>query len=220
MIALIIIGVILVLILCVLFTPFRVRFSVNTLEDKRDWAVYWFGLCLMDAARFQKRGEREKKAKKSKGKKKEKEEKETQERDYGELFQTMMPFLGRAMRRLIRGVSGKKLVFGVRIGDEDAAKCAVNYGRACAVVYPIMGAIRARGRLEVEHVEVGYRFGKDGNDWVIGGVMGVKMGTLLAAGGVILWGIIRERMKAETKNSGEIKEKRGRCQKVAQGEKS
>lgn len=71
--------------------------------------------------------------------------------------------LKRALGRLLRAVTLKELRLEMRISGEDAAAAATNYGKVCAVFYPLLGAVSTGIRIKKHDIDLRPDFMEEGS---------------------------------------------------------
>ncbi len=137
---LIILGVILLLLLIVLFSPFRLYVQYKDKKPYLQFRYLFFKKTLV-GGKPKASTPAKKKAPSQKGKKEEKPEKKKSglmpESLSGkiELAKGLIKAGGKALRRLIRRIKIKELYIDIDVSDEDAYECALKFGKTNIIVY-------------------------------------------------------------------------------------
>ena len=141
---LIIIGVILLLLLIVLFSPFRLYVQYKDKKPYLQFRYLFFKKTLV-GGKPKASTPAKKKAPSQKGKKEKKKEEKPEKKKSGlmpeslsgkiELAKGLIKAGGKALRRLIRRIKIKELYIDIDVSDEDAYECALKFGKTNIIVY-------------------------------------------------------------------------------------
>lgn len=71
----------------------------------------------------------------------------------------------RPFRKILKGFRFSELYIDFLVADEDAYKCAVNYGRVCAIVYNGLSSVSRLFTAKYKTIDVECGFGKDKSRW-------------------------------------------------------
>lgn len=86
--------------------------------------------------------------------------------------------------RLFKGFRFSKIYIDFTVADEDAYKCALNYGRVCGAVYNLLAFMRLVFTSKEKTVDVTAGFGKEKSRWDVSFTLRFFPITLVASG---LW---------------------------------
>lgn len=105
--------------------------------------------------------------------------------------------LKRAVGRLLKAVTVKNLCLQMRISGEDAAAAATNYGKVCAVFYPLLGAVSAGIRVNKRAVDLRPDFMLEGAAVLVDVTVGVSLWRLAGAAVAAGFSLLRIYMKMD-----------------------
>lgn len=93
----------------------------------------------------------------------------------------------RPLLRIIKGIRLYDLYIDFIIADEDAYKCALNYGRIGSVVYPLLGWLSTLFTVRLKTVDVNAGFAVEKSRWDAAVKVSFRLGTVVIAG---LWFLV------------------------------
>lgn len=93
----------------------------------------------------------------------------------------------RPLGKLLKGFHFKKLYIDFVIADEDAHKCAVNYGRVCTVLYNVLALFARLFTVKYKTVDVNPGFAQSKSRWDISFSLSFRPITAVIAG---IWFLI------------------------------
>lgn len=176
MIALIVIGVLFLLIALILFLPVNVFLKF----DNEFYVKVNFAFIKL----FETKPEKKKQSKKTTSVKKETTEKEAQNsivEDSKELFSLLRKkygFVGAVrsllglfgnmlahIKKLLRHIKVKKVILNITVSGDDAAVTAINYGKVCAVAYPVLSALNNCASIGLKEININSDFSDGKNEF-------------------------------------------------------
>ncbi|HBB71388.1 MAG TPA: hypothetical protein DCZ71_02130 [Ruminococcus sp.] len=93
----------------------------------------------------------------------------------------------RPLLRIFKGIRLYDLHIDFIIADEDAYKCALNYGRISSVVYPLLGWLSTLFTVRLKTVDVNAGFAVEKSRWDAAVKVSFRLGTVVIAG---LWFLV------------------------------
>lgn len=93
----------------------------------------------------------------------------------------------RPLLRIFKGIRLYDLYIDFIIADEDAYKCALNYGRISSVVYPLLGWLSTLFTVRLKTVDVNAGFAVEKSRWDAAVKVSFRLGTVVIAG---LWFLV------------------------------
>lgn len=125
----------------------------------------------------------EKKKKKSKKKSKEPAEKEEGElTDKIDFILSTIDAAWSPLKRIFKGFRFSELYIDFIIANEDAYKCAINYGRFCGIIYNGLAALSRIFTVRLKTVDVQAGFGLKKSRWDASLSLDFRAGTVVIAG--------------------------------------
>lgn len=120
------------------------------------------------------KAEPEKKEKKAPQKKKKK-------LSFGTIVSMIKP-TPKVIRYFLRGIKADKVVFILQISGEDASQTAIQYGRACAAVYPFLAFLKTQMKVKVKKFVVEPDFYHDKTRCQAEGILSIRLYRILFGG--------------------------------------
>lgn len=93
----------------------------------------------------------------------------------------------RPLLRIFKGIRIYDLYADLIVADEDACKCALNYGRVSALLYPLLGWLSTLFTVRLKTIDLNAGFGLDKCRWDAAAKVSFRLGTLVIAG---LWFLV------------------------------
>lgn len=124
------------------------------------------------------------------GKKKKKEKAPKEPRTLGEKLEMLLDLWRAADRpvlKIFKGIKLSDLYIDFIIADEDAYKCALNYGRISGAVFNLLGWLSVLFTVKLKTIDVNAGFALDKSRWDAAVKVSFRLGTLVIAG---LWFLI------------------------------
>ena len=128
--------------------------------------------------------------------KKEKHKKKKKEKDEIEFPKTLIDkadfvldiwrAADRPILRIFKGVKLHELYIDFIIANEDAYKCALNYGRISGAAYNVLGWLGVLFNVKLKTVDINAGFGLDKSRWDASGKLSVRPITVVIAGAALL----------------------------------
>ena len=128
--------------------------------------------------------------------KKEKHKKKKKEKDEIEFPKTLIDkadfvldiwrAADRPILRIFKGVKLHELYIDFIIANEDAYKCALNYGRISGASYNVLGWLGVLFNVKLKTVDINAGFGLDKSRWDASGKLSVRPITVVIAGAALL----------------------------------
>ena len=91
------------------------------------------------------------------------------------------------LKKICKGFHFSKLYLDVKVADEDAYKCAMNYGRMCFAVYNGLELLNAIFTVKPEHIDVYAAFGEEKSEYTASFTVKFRLGTAVCAAIAFLW---------------------------------
>ena len=88
----------------------------------------------------------------------------------------------RPVLRIFKGIRLYDLFVDFIISNQDAYKCAMNYGRLCGVFYPLLGWLSTLFTVRLRTVDINAGFGLDESRWDASVKVSFRVGTVVIAG--------------------------------------
>ena len=129
--------------------------------------------------------EKPSKYEKSKKKKKSKKRKVKEPKTLGEKVEMLLDLWRAADRPLLKIFKGFRfydLYTDFIIANEDAYKCALNYGRISGLLYNLLGFMSTLFTVRLQTIDVNAGFGLDKSRWDAAAKVSFRLGTLVIAG--------------------------------------
>lgn len=114
-------------------------------------------------------------------KKREKLRKKEELREKIALVKRLIASSGKGLKRILKGIRFKGLYLKLDIADEDAAKCAIKYGKIGAAVYDGLSFLRTFFTVTVEKIELNCRYYTDKSDCTARGTITLRPATAINA---------------------------------------
>ena len=132
--------------------------------------------------------EKPEKPKKGKHKKKKKDEIEFPKTliDKADFVLDIWRAADRPILRIFKGVKLHELYIDFIIANEDAYKCALNYGRISGAAYNVLGWLGVLFNVKLKTVDINAGFGLDKSRWDASGKLSVRPITVVIAGAALL----------------------------------
>ncbi len=206
MIVLLILAILILLIVGILASPFSFSYIHDDTTGERAWSLSVFGKIIVSnekrdiLQRFQKPPRKKKPEKQPPAQQPEKK------RDVAAMVQTLLPAIPKSLRRLCRGIHFHHVTFGLCIGGADAYETALRYGRACAVVYPLIEVAQRIFPIHFDAFQVTTRFGFENSLHILRFQVTFRPAAAVAAGISFLGGVIAtqlQKRRAENPSGGE-----------------
>ena len=93
----------------------------------------------------------------------------------------------RPLLRIFKGIHLYDLYADLIVADEDAYKCALNYGRVSALLYPLLGWLSTLFTVRLKTIDLNAGFGLEKSRWDAAVKVSFRLGTLVIAG---LWFLV------------------------------
>lgn len=221
----------------ILFMPAVIDFRYE--ENKVSVKVSYCGFVIFDTSRERKKktpeeikAEKEKKALKKKkkeekkaakaakkakdGKKGETKEKEKRSfKDMLELLKSLLTPVKNGMRKLFKGIRITRFYLDIKVGDFDAHKCAIAYGKMCSVVANTLAFFQSFFVIKADHIDIQPRFGMEKIVYTARFRAKISPSAVLAAGFSLAWtyflGMLH-RSQQETTDNPKVKMKKEELQ--------
>ena len=94
-----------------------------------------------------------------------------------ELIKDILPHI----KRLLKHIKFKRVIFDIVIAEDDAAKTAIEYGRICAVAYPLLSALEAIANIKYKAINISSDFGSKNSEFSFEGIIRTRIIFLLIA---------------------------------------
>lgn len=91
------------------------------------------------------------------------------------------------LRKICKGFHFSKLYLDIKVADEDAYKCAMNYGRMCFAVYNSLELLNEIFTVKPEHIDVYAAFGEEKSAYNVSFTVRFRLGTAVGAAIAFLW---------------------------------
>ena len=91
------------------------------------------------------------------------------------------------LRKICKGFHFSKLYLDIKVADEDAYKCAMNYGRMCFAVYNSLELLNEIFTVKPEHINVYAAFGEEKSAYNVSFTVRFRLGTAVGAAIAFLW---------------------------------
>lgn len=91
------------------------------------------------------------------------------------------------LRKICKGFHFSKLYLDIKVADEDAYKCAMNYGRMCFAVYNSLELLNEIFTVKPEHIDVYAAFGEEKSAYNVSFKVRFRLGTAVGAAIAFLW---------------------------------
>lgn len=222
MIALYIIGGLIALIVLLLFSPVSVRFVFSQDEPQLVLRVWGVPRRLLPRAEKKEKAPVKAVRKPSKGGLKKKKEKtsllaelQASFKEDGvsaivKLMGELAGILKRTVGKLLRAITVKKFHLHMRISGEDVSAAAQNYGRVCAVFYPLLGALNGAMKFERQDVNLHADFFEQGTAVSVEVVarislwkaMGAALGAVFSLLKMYVGSTVNDKMEGTEKSNG------------------
>lgn len=98
-----------------------------------------------------------------------------------ELVKRLIASSGKGLKRILKGIKFKGLYLKLDIADEDAAECAIKYGKIGAAVYDGLSFLRTFFTVTVEKIELNCRYYTDRGDCTAMGTIALRPATVINA---------------------------------------
>lgn len=85
------------------------------------------------------------------------------------------------IRKLLKHIKFKRVIFDIVIAEDDAAKTAIEYGRICAVAYPLLSALEAIANIKYKAINITSDFGSKNSEFSFEGIIRTRIIFLLIA---------------------------------------
>ncbi|MBR7133250.1 MAG: hypothetical protein IKD04_06920 [Clostridia bacterium] len=189
MTALIIIGVILLILLLILFSPVRVWVSY---EDSFHLKLYFAGIKIF-STKSDIGQEKEKTTDKGSDAKSENTAIKEGKRFFGFLkekygfsgaVKTVFGFIGDVLahiKKLLRHIKFKSIILDISVSGDDAAKTAVEYGGVCAAVYPVLSVLDTCAGFSYKQINIKSDFVSENSRFRFSGSVILRVFFLLVA---------------------------------------
>ncbi len=188
MIALIIVGALLLIIAAVLFLPLDVSLSFS---ENLHLSVRFFGLTVY---KLKDKSGRNSKKKTSDSSKTETPKKENEalglfkrlKEKYGfsgavkQIFGFVKELLPH-IKELLKHIKFKRTVLDITVAEDDAAKTAIEYGRVCAVAYPVLSGLESLADIKYKSINIRSNFESSESRFLFSGLIRTRVFFLLAA---------------------------------------
>lgn len=205
LIVLLVLAVLTVL-LCV--SPAAVAVSFR--GGKFDFCVRYCGIRVFP--RPEKPGGQQKQKKK---KKKKEAKKEVRHLFMDKLVLTLQNIAGKAdmagsafyalpgpLRRFLRGITWYEIETDFVIGGEDAAECAILFGKVNGLLHPLLGCAGCIMKVKRKRISVVCDFTEDACKWDFACKFRIRVGTVLGFGIALVWNYLMDSRKAGKQLSG------------------
>ena len=93
----------------------------------------------------------------------------------------------RPLLRIFKGIHLYDLYADLIVADEDAYKCALNYGRVSALLYPLLGWLSTLFTVRLKTIDLNAGFGLEKSRWDAAVKVSFRLGTVVIAG---LWFLV------------------------------
>ena len=93
----------------------------------------------------------------------------------------------RPLLRIFKGIRLYDLYADLIVADEDAYKCALNYGRVSALLYPLLGWLSTLFTVRLKTIDLNAGFGLEKSRWDAAVKVSFRLGTVVIAG---LWFLV------------------------------
>lgn len=211
---------ILIVLLCLSGPVVAVRFRDGTFT----WKVSYCGIRILPRKKKNSGSKKNKKEKPGKGKGTDKSKKKKQEEQEAEnrkpflmdkLWKRMQDNAGKAdlienvlhalpgpLHRLLRGMTWYAIETDFVIGGEDAADCAVLYGRVNSLLHPLLGSTGNYIKVKQKRISVVCDFTADTCRWDFACRFRVRVGAVLSCGIGLAWLFLTGSRRAKRQLSG------------------
>ena len=208
---LIILGVVLLIILLLLFSPIRVYVEYLGGKPKVILKYLFIKKQLVGGEEKKKKAKKPKKAKEKPKKKTEEEADEEKKEKKGGLlpdtlsgkidfFKALLKAGGRALKRLLHRIKIKDIFIDFTISDEDAYECAIKFGKTNIIVYNAFTYLSYFLRLKKKSINIKCVYNKPDCVYDVSFTVCVTPGALLAIGIAFVFAflviLIRSKKKA------------------------
>lgn len=106
------------------------------------------------------------------------------------------------LKRLARGISWYAIETDFLIAGEDAAECALLYGRVQSLLHPLLAQSGTVMKVKRKKMIVVCDFTEDKCRWDFSCKFRIRIGTVLASGITLVWIFLTERIKTSRQTSG------------------
>lgn len=93
----------------------------------------------------------------------------------------------RPLLRIFKGIRLYDVYADLIVADEDAYKCALNYGRVSALLYPLLGWLSTLFTVRLKTIDLNAGFGLEKSRWDAACKASFRLGTVVIAG---LWFLV------------------------------
>lgn len=112
-------------------------------------------------------------------------------------FMPLIESLSTATKKILRGVRVRSFVLYLKVGKEDAAETAIEYGRLCALVYGAYAAINNFLTIPRPSITLESDFKNECFEWRFSALIKARLFLFVRVGTGLLWGLVKSKMNEQ-----------------------